>query len=114
MKNHFDEKQVSIPGKKRRKLCIELANRIMDRADRIPIPKDGNCPERKQCVVALLTDKTEQFIDLYFDAWTSASQVLERLNDCLPRVLSGKRVQLGFVGKDGRSRMRDIEMETTK
>ncbi len=114
MKSHFDEKQVCIPGKKRRKLCIELADRIMDRADHLPLPKNWKSPERKQCVVAILTDKTEQFIDIYFDAWTSASQVLERLNDSLPRVLSGKRVQLGFVGKDGRSRMRDIEMETTK
>ena len=104
MKNYFRNQFIGIPSRKRRELVVAIANHILARRDRLKPVDIGINGKRGKFTVKVFDERQyfhDKSFDGYFDTCTSDSQVLEYVNDRLPRVLKGRHfwVRAGLDGK---------------
>ena len=107
MKDYFKGQTINISNKYRKNLVVHLSNIILGKRDKLaPIGIDKIFAEGKRGKYIIRVWNTAQTkcteIVGYYDTITSDSQVLEHVNDRLPRKLKDRMVmlQVGLDTKD--------------
>ena len=105
MKNYFEGQIINISNKRRKAIVLEISNIICAKRDRLPaasfdeVIRNG---KRGKYVIRVF-NSNGRVIDLitgFYDFFTSDSQVLEHVNDNLPRILKDKTFSV-IAGRDG-------------
>ena len=107
MKDYFKGQTINISNKYRKNLVVHLSNIILGKRDKLPpididkIFEDGKRGKYRIRVFRNTEQVKYDEIVGYYDTITSDSQVLEHINDSLPRKLKGRMVLLQ-VGLDNK------------
>ena len=106
MKDYFKGQYINISNKARKNLVVGISNIILAKRDKLPpidIGKIFEHGKRGKYVVRVTNGNTGDYKDIvgYYDTLTSDSQVLEHINDNLPRVLKDRWVVVK-AGRDGK------------
>ncbi len=106
MKDYFKGQYINISNKARKNIVVGISNIILAKRDKLPpidIDKIFEHGKRGKYVVRVTNSKTGVYQDIvgYYDTITSDSQVLENINDSLPRVLKGRWFMVK-AGRDGK------------
>ena len=106
MKDYFKGQYINISNKARKNLVVAISNIILAKRDRLPpigMDKIFQHGKRGKYVVRVSHGDNGDYQDIvgYFDTITSDSQVLEHINDSLPRVLKDRWVVVK-AGRDGK------------
>lgn len=106
MKDYFKGQYINISNKVRKNLVVAISNIILAKRDKLsPIGFDKifQHGKRGKYVIRVSHGDTGDYKDIvgYYDTITSDSQVLEHVNDSLPRILKGRRVVVK-AGRDGK------------
>lgn len=106
MKDYFKGQYINISNKARKNLVVAISNIILAKRDRLPpidIDKIFEHGKRGKFVIRVTNGNNGVYQDIvgYFDTITSDSQVLEHINDNLPRILKGRWVVVK-AGRDGK------------
>ena len=106
MKDYFKGQTINISNKARKNLVVSISNIILAKRDKLPpicINKIFDDGKRGKYVVRVCRGDKGDYQDIvgYYDTITSDSQVLEHINDSLPRVLKGRWFMVK-VGRDGK------------
>ena len=106
MKDYFKGQTINISNKVRKNLVVAISNIILAKRDKLPpicINKIFDDGKRGKYVVRVCHGDKGDYQDIvgYYDTITSDSQVLEHVNDSLPRVLKGRWVMVK-AGRDGK------------
>ena len=106
MKDYFKGQTINISNKARKNLVVSISNIILAKRDKLPpicINKIFDDGKRGKYVVRVTNGDKGGYQDIvgYYDTITSDSQVLEHINDSLPRVLKGRLV-IVKAGRDGK------------
>lgn len=107
MKNYFKNQFINISNKKRRELVVAIANHILAKRDKLkPVDFHTVVEHGKRGKFTVKVFDEEKYITWccfvgYYDTFTSDSQILEHINDHLPRILKGRHfwVKAGLDGK---------------
>jgi hypothetical protein len=101
MKDYFKGQTINTSNKYRKNIVVQLSNIILDKRDRLPrigldkISKNGK--RGKYSIRVWNPTQVKVKCDVivgYYDTSTSDSQVLEHINDNLPRILKDRWVVL--------------------
>lgn len=106
MKDYFKGQTINISNKVRKNLVVSISNIILAKRDKLPpisFDKIFQHGKRGKYVVRVTHGDKGACQDIvgYYDTITSDSQVLEHINDSLPRVLKGRLV-IVKAGRDGK------------
>ena len=106
MKDYFKGQYINISNKARKNLVVAISNIILAKRDRLPpidIDKIFEHGKRGKYVIRVSHGDKGDCHDIvgYYDTITSDSQVLEHINDNLPRVLKDRWVVVK-AGRDGK------------
>lgn len=106
MKDYFKGQYINISNKVRKNLVVAISNIILAKRDKLsPIGFDKifQHGKRGKYVIRVSHGDKGDYQDIvgYYDTITSDSQVLEHVNDSLPRILKGRRVVVK-AGRDGK------------
>ena len=106
MKDYFKGQYINISNKARKNLVVAISNIILAKRDRLPpidIDKIFEHGKRGKYVIRVSHGDKGDCHDIvgYYDNITSDSQVLEHINDNLPRVLKDRWVVVK-AGRDGK------------
>lgn len=106
MKDYFKGQTINISNKVRKNLVVAISNIILAKRDKLPpisMDKIFQHGKRGKYVVRVTHGDKGDYQDIvgYYDTITSDSQVLEHINDSLPRVLKGRWFMVK-AGRDGK------------
>ena len=106
MKDYFKGQFINISNKARKNLVVAISNIILAKRDKLPpicINKIFEHGKRGKYVIRVSHGDKGDYQDIvgYYDTITSDSQVLEHINDNLPRVLKDRSVMVK-AGRDGK------------
>lgn len=106
MKDYFKGRYINISNKARKNIVVAISNIILAKRDKLsPISLDKITAygKRGKYVVRVSHGDNGDYKDIvgYYDTITSNSQVLEHINDSLPRALKDRWVMVK-AGRDGK------------
>lgn len=106
MKDYFKGQDINISNNVRKNLVVAISNIILAKRDKLSprgFDKIFQHGKRGKYVVRVSHGDKGDYKDIvgYYDTITSNSQVLEAINDSLPRILKGRRVVVK-AGRDGK------------
>lgn len=105
MKDYFKGQYINISNKARKNLVVAISNIVLAKRDKLPPIDIGLIFEhgKRGKYVLRVHDGKGGYKDIvgYYDTLTSDSQVLEHINDTLPRVLKDRWVVVK-AGRDGK------------
>ena len=97
MKDYFKDQTINISNTKRKSIVVQISNIILGKRDKLPrIGLDKIIPNGKRGKYSIRVWNPSQpkvkcdVIVGYYDTITSNSQVLEHINDSLPRILKDR------------------------
>ena len=107
MKDYFKGQYINISNKARKNLVVAIANHILAKRDKLkPVDFHTVVEHGKRGKFTVKVFDEEKYIKWccfvgYYDTFTSDSQILEHINDHLPRILKGRHfwVKAGLDGK---------------